>query len=82
MRARCEFRKLNLEEHICPISKIVNMLNGQWRHGERLKLDFNYINKCLLAYVVWFSFQLNIRRDTVKQVLFNSTSIDSGLNRN
>lgn len=49
------------------------MFNGDMEKG--LKLDFSHTNKSLFAYVVWFSIQLNIRMDTVKDVLFSSTSI-------
>lgn len=66
------------------MSQTVNMLTFDGEMEKGLKLDFdNYINKCLVAYVVWFSIQLSTRIDTVREVLFNSTSSEhSVVNRN
>lgn len=55
MRVRYEQRKLVLEEGICFMSQIVNMLTFDGEMEKGFKLDFdNYINKCLVVYVVWF----------------------------
>lgn len=36
-------------------------------------LSWTLIIKIFFAYVVWFSTQLKIRMDTVREILFNST---------